>query len=158
MWCIAKYKKNEFNKFQNSLTQALPGLKIVRPVYLKNKLTIPLLGTYCFLHHSAFASETTISALKYKQGVNYFLSQYKTQQSQIRSFLEHIQQQQDSEGYLNPSFFYQYLVKQGVFLEGALKSMIFTVLAESKKTLTVFIDGWTFPFNINKETTKINFL
>ena len=108
MWCIAKYKKNEFNKFQNSLTQALPGLEIVRPVYLKDKLTIPLLGTYCFLNHPAFASETTISALKYKQGVNYFLSQYKTQQFQIRSFLEYIQQQQDSEGYLNPSFFYQY--------------------------------------------------
>ena len=158
MWCIAKYKKNEFNKFQNSLTQALPGLKIVRPVYLKNKLTIPLLGTYCFLYHSAFSSETTISALKYKQGVNYFLSQYKTQQSQIKSFLEHIQQQQGSDGYLNQSFFYQYLVKQGVFLEGALKSMIFTVLGESKKILTVSIDGWTFPFNINKETTKINFL
>ena len=105
-----------------------------------------------------FFFKIALSALKYKQGDNYFLSQYKTQQFQIRSFLEHIQQQQDSEGYLNPSFFYQYLVKQGVFLEGALKSMIFTVLAESKKTLTVFIDGWTFPFNINKETTKINFL
>ena len=105
-----------------------------------------------------FFFKIALSALKYKQGVNYFLSQYKTQQFQIRSFLEHIQQQQDSEGYLNPSFFYQYLVKQGVFLEGALKSMIFTVLAESKKTLTVSIDGWTFPFNINKETTKINFL
>ena len=158
MWAIAKYKSHEFQNFYQSLSETLTNVEIFRPVYLKDKLKTPLLGTYCFIHHPEFQDEHIIHQLKYKKGVNYFLKNYKIQQSDIKSFIHYLKQYQDDQGYIQPKFFYQYLVKQGTFLEGPFKSLIFNILEENKKTLKVSIEGSNLAFNINKETTKINFL
>ena len=158
MWAIAKYKSHEFSNFCQSLSETLTDIEIFRPVYLKDKLKTPLLGTYCFIQHPEFQDENIIFQLKYKKGVNYFLKNHKIQQPDIVSFIHYLKQHQDDQGYIQPKFFYQYLFKQGTFLEGPFKSLIFNILEENKKTLKVSIEGSNLAFNINKETTKINFL
>ena len=158
MWSIAKYKSYEYHLFTESMRHELPNCKIFRPLFKKGKRTICLLGNYCFLYHRDLDDEDILNKLKYKRGVNYFLGHYKSQQQSIQDFIDYLQKNMESEGVLNPKFFFQYLSKQGVFLEGPLKSLIFNVLEKHKKSLKITIEGMCTPMLINKERVTINFL
>ena len=158
MWVVAKYKSREFNYFKHSLSQTLADIDIFRPVYFNGKLITPLLGVYCFIHHQEFQKDDIINKLKYRKGVNSILNNYKTQQPDIISFIDYLKQYQDDKGHIQPDFFYQYLRKKGIFLEGHFKSMIFNILQQNKKIFKVSIEGSNITFNFNKEKTKVNFL
>lgn len=158
MWVIAKYKSHEFDLFTNSVRSVLPNASIYRPCFAKDHKKLPLLGTYCFVNHSDLNDETNLFKLKYKRGVNYFLNNCNMYQASITNFIQYLQSYEDSRGLLQPKFFFQYLSKRGVFLDGPLKSLIFNVLHEQKKVFTISIEGSTTPIVINKEKVAINFL
>jgi hypothetical protein len=158
MWGIAKYKAFEFQLFEESMKTELKDCEIFRPLFRKDSKKIPLLGSYCFIHHPSFADESLITRLKFKKGVNYFLNNYAWQQKPITDFIHYLQSHMTRDGILDSKFFFQYLCKQGVFLEGPLKSLIFNVLEDYKKTLKISVEGMSTPIIINKERVSINFL
>ena len=158
MWVVAKYKSNEYEVFRKNLTETNPNIETYRPGYLKNKKILPLLGTYCFVYDQSFSDMTVLARLKYTKGLNYFLHGCQSHQKSIEEFISFLQSKENKQGLLDPSFFYDYLTKQGTFLSGPLKNMVFDILAQNKKTLTVSIEGSAKSITIHKDKVAVNFL
>ena len=158
MWVIAKYKSNKYEFFRKKIAETNPNIETYRPSYLKNKKIFPLLGTYCFVYSQSFSNMTALVRLKYTKGLNYFLHGCQSQQKSIEEFISFLQSKENKQGLLDPSFFYDYLTKQGTFLSGPLKNMVFDILAQNKKTLTVSIEGLARSITIHKNKVAVNFL
>ena len=158
MWAVAKYKSNEYEIFRKNLAETNPNIETYRPTYLKNKKFFPLLGTYCFVYEQSFNDMTVLARLKYTKGLNYFLHGCQSHQKSIEEFISFLQSKENKQGLLDPSFFYDYLTKQGTFLSGPLKNMVFDILAQNKKTLTVSIEGSARSITIHKDKVAVNFL
>jgi hypothetical protein len=158
MWIIAKYKSGEFNVFQDCLRTSLSGVVFYRPCYIKNNKLISILGTYCFVKHEAFTQNKILQNLKFTKGLNYFLSGCHFYQKQIVNFINYLKLNEQQDQIINSSLFYKYLNSKGVFLSGPLKDLIFNVLEDNKKSLTVSIEGYLAPIIVDKRKVAINFL
>ena len=158
MWIVAKYKLNEYESFCKNLAETNPEIETYRPSYLNNKKIFPLLGTYCFVYDQSFSNITALIRLKYTKGLNYFLHGCQSHQKSLEEFISFLQSKENKQGLLDRSFFYDYLTKQGTFISGPLKNMVFDILDQNKKTLTVSIEGSARSITINKDKVAVNFL
>ena len=158
MWVVAKYKSNDYEFFCKNLKKNNPDIETYRPSYLEYKKIFPLLGKYCFVYDQSFGDMTVLARLKYTKGLNYFLHGCQSHQKSIEEFISFLQSKENKQGLLDPTFFYDYLTKQGTFLSGPLKNMVFDILAQNKKTLTVSIEGSARSITIHKDKVAVNFL
>ena len=73
------------------------------------------------------------------RGLKYFHTNSQTNQNEITDFINYCEKNQDSDGYIKPSFFEFSNMNKGIFLSGPFTNMIFSVIEKQKKELKVII-------------------
>ena len=148
MWVVLKYNKNEFSFLQQDLNKALgnkPEIFIPKFRYQKlvrNKLKFSeknILDDYLICYHEKFKSLSVLTILKNLRGLKYFLTNSITNQKEIESFIDYCKKNQDSDGYIKPSFFEFSNMKKGIFLSGPFTNIIFNVIGKQKDKLKILI-------------------
>ena len=114
MWAVLKFDKKNIHNLKKDFSDKLGnGLKFYMPkIQLKkfNKKHIILvdkliLGDYLFCFHQKFSKLSTLSTLKYAKGLKYILDDFLSSQNEIECFIKKCQENEDENGYVNPSFF-----------------------------------------------------
>ena len=148
MWVVLKYNKNEFSFLQQDLNKALgdkPEIFIPKFRYQKlvrNKIKFTeknILDDYLICYHEQFKSIKILTILKNLRGLKYFLTNSQTNQKEITEFINYCEKNQDSDGYIKPSFFEFSTMNKGIFLSGPFTNMIFSVIEKQKNELKVLI-------------------
>ena len=148
MWVIVKYNKKEFKTIKNNLKKKLgneikfynPKIKYQR--YLRGKLQTlakDILENYLLCYHPTFANSKSLHSLKYLKGLDYFLEGYRCNQSQILNFINHCQSNENSEGFLNQTFFQNLQSNKAKFVSGPFTNMVFEILERKKNKLKISI-------------------
>ena len=158
MWVVLKYKKNEFNFLKQNFKKALGDSPLIfLPKFryqklVKNKLQFlekNILNDYLICYHEKFKNVKTLTLLKNLRGLKYFLTNSITNQKEIESFIDYCKKNQDSDGYIKPSFFEFSNMKKGMFLSGPFTNMIFSVIEKQKDKLKVLIGRVTMTIKKN---------
>ena len=145
---VLKYKKNEFNFLRQDFKRVLGDLPLIfRPRFkyqklAKNKLQFlekDILNDYLICYHEQFKSIKTLTILKNLRGLKYFLTNSQINQKEITDFINYCEKNQDSDGYIKPSFFEFSNMNKGIFLSGPFTNMIFSVIEKQKNELKVLI-------------------
>ena len=148
MWVVLKYNKNELNFLVKDFKKILGNSPLVfRPKLkyqklVRNKLQFlekDILNDYLICYHEQFKSIKILTILKNLRGLKYFLTNSQTNQKEITDFINHCEKNQDSDGYIKPSFFEFSNMNKGIFLSGPFTNMIFSVIEKQKNELKVLI-------------------
>ena len=146
MWIVAKIKKKSLLHFKSSIEEKLknevlfyqPKVLYEKRNLMSKKFTIYtkfILGNYIFCKHDKFKNFTTINQLKYIKGLEYFLNGYISDQQQIISFINFCKRNEDENGSLKHTFFYNFIPKKGSFLSGHFANLIFEIISFEKNKL-----------------------
>ena len=158
MWVVLKYNRNQFNFLKKDFQNILGELPLFfRPKFkyqkfIRKKLTFSekdILDDYLICYHEKFKSMNMFTVLKSLRGLKYFLTNSKTNQEEIKLFIDYCKSNQDSEGYIKPSFFEFSHMKKGIFLSGPFTNIIFSVVEKQKDKLKVLIGKVTTTINKN---------
>jgi len=156
MWVIVKYNKKELETVKENFKKKLgneikfynPKIKYQR--YLKGKLQTfakDILENYLLCYHPSFSNSKSLHNLKYQKGLEYFLEGYLYNQSQILNFITHCQLNENSEGFLNQTFFQNLESNKAKFVSGPFTDMIFTIIENQKNKLKILIGNVTTTIN-----------
>ena len=158
MWIVFKYKKREFNLLKQDFRKILGDLPLIfRPKFkyqklIKKKLQFlekDILDDYLICYHEKFQNINMLTILKNSKGLKYFLTDSKTNQEEIISFIDYCKKNQDLDGYIKQSFFEFQNMKRGMFLSGPFTSMIFSVIENQRNKLKVIIGKATMTITKN---------
>ena len=148
MWIVLKYKKNEIFFLRQGFKKILGDLPLIfRPKFkyqklVKNKLHFlekDVLDDYLICYHKKFQNNKIMAVLKNLKGLKYFLSNSKTNQQEIESFIDYCKKNQDEDGYIKQSFFEFSNLTKGKFLSGPFTNMIFSVIENQRNKLKILI-------------------
>ena len=148
MWIVFKYKRREFSLLKQDFKKILGDLPLIfRPKFKYQKLVKQkikflekdILDDYLICYHEKFQNINTLTILKNSKGLKYFLTDSKTNQEEIISFIDYCKKNQDLDGYIKQSFFEFQNMKRGMFLNGPFTNMIFNVVEKQSNKLKILI-------------------
>ena len=152
MWVVLKYKKSEFNFLKRDLKKALGNLPLIfRPKFKQQKLIrnrlhfieSDILGDYLICYHENFKNTKIFTILKNLKGLKYFLINSINSQKEIINFVDYCKKYQGTDGYLRQGFFNSPNIKKGIFLSGPFTNMLFNVIENQRKKLTILVGNVT---------------
>ena len=152
MWVVLKYKKSEFNFLKRDLKKALGNLPLIfRPKFKQQKLIrnrlhfieSDILGDYLICYHENFKNTKIFTILKNLKGLKYFLINSINSQKEIINFVDYCKKHQGTDGYLRQGFFNLSNIKKGIFLSGPFTNMLFNVIENQRKKLTILVGNVT---------------
>jgi hypothetical protein len=151
MWAVLKFdKKNLYNlkkDFSNKLGKGvkfyIPKIQLKR--FNKKKLILsemPILGDYLFCFHEKFSKKSFLTTLKYTKGAKYILNDLFSSQYEIEKFINKCKENEDEEGFVNPSFFDFNNKKNFEFMSGPFSNLIFNVISQNKFSIKALIGNY----------------
>ena len=114
MWIVAKIDTKKIFTLKNEFLQKLgSNVKFYAPEirlkkFMNSKLQVKknyLLGNYILCFHEDFKKKSVLTSLKYCKGLKYFLDGLHSSQKEILKFISKCKENEDSNGFLKPSFF-----------------------------------------------------
>jgi len=152
MWIVAKYRSKELNNLKKNLVKTvgdridfyIPKIKCHK--YVNNKLkTLEklILGNYLIFYHNKFCDDSVLVKLKYIKGLEYVLKNFKHNQNEIKSFIDHCKSFEDENGYLTQDFFEDFSMKKGKFISGPFTNMVFSIISNQKTKIKILIGNIT---------------
>tara|TARA_B100001027_G_C16160229_1_gene282250 strand:- start:8 stop:505 length:498 start_codon:yes stop_codon:yes gene_type:complete len=151
MWAVLKFDKKNIHNLKKDFSDKLGnGLKFYMPkIQLKkfNKKHIILvdkliLGDYLFCFHQKFSKLSTLSTLKYAKGLKYILDDFLSSQNEIECFIKKCQENEDENGYVNPSFFDFENQKNYEFMSGPFSNLIINIISQNKLSINALIGNY----------------
>ena len=148
MWVVAKVKTKNFNIFKKNLVEKLGKdiqfyhPKILYNRYFGNKLKRIeklILENYIFCYHEKFKKTSSINEVRFLKGLDYFLSGYNQNQTEIIKFIDYCRASENQEGYLTQAFFKTMSTEKAKFISGPFINMIFEILEKQKNKLRILI-------------------
>ena len=76
---------------------------------------------------------------KFEKGLEYFLSGYNSNQTEIEKFIEFCKTFENKEGYLTQAFFKNMIAKKAIFTSGPFTNMMFEILEKQKNKLKILV-------------------
>jgi len=152
MWAVLKINKNNLESLKKDLNDKLgrdvkfyiPKLKIKK--FFKRKTStkeIFLLDDYLLCFHKDFRKNSVLISLKYCRGLKYFLNDFWKSQEEIEKFVKKCKQNEDSSGYIKPSFFDYKNHKNYEFISGPFISMVFKLIYENKLSIKALMGKYS---------------
>ena len=151
MWTVLKFDKKNIQSLKKDFSDKLGhGLKFYMPkIQLKkfNKRNIILsekliLGDYLFCFHQKFSKKSILSTLKYAKGLKYILDDFLSSQNEIEKFIKKCQENEDENGYVNPSFFDFENQKDYEFMSGPFSNLIINIISQNKLSINALIGNY----------------
>ncbi len=151
MWAVLKFDKKNLHNLKKDFSDKLGnGLKFYMPkIQLKkfNKKNIILsekliLGDYLFCFHPKFSKQSILSTLKYAKGLKYILDNFFSSQNEIENFIRKCQDNEDKNGYVNPSFFDFENQKNYEFMSGPFSNLIINIISQNKLSIKALIGSY----------------
>lgn len=135
MWTIAKIDKKNIINFQNEIRSKLNNVIFYKPEFLKEKIVknkivsfkVNLFNEYIFCYHDAFKNSQTINHIRFTRGLKYFLSNYKSTQSNIIKTINFCKSRETKEGFIKEKFFKDFSNNKLKFLFGPLRDLVFNI-------------------------------
>tara|TARA_B100000989_G_scaffold104209_1_gene76359 strand:+ start:142 stop:639 length:498 start_codon:yes stop_codon:yes gene_type:complete len=141
MWVIIKFDKKKLTSLKDEFFKKLgskpifysPKIKIQNYSKLKlNNKEVLLLGDYILCFHIRFSNKNIFNTLRYCKGVKYFLNGFSKAQLEIIEFIDRCKLNEDSQGFIQQSFFDFKNNKKFKFLSGPFTNNIFKIIEENK--------------------------
>lgn len=159
MWIVSKFKKNEYTIFFQNLKKKLKeDIKIYAPkinttVRNKNKnFTKLILGNYVFIYHTKFSDKQFVNSLQNFKGMEYILSGFQYNQSEIEKFINHCKKFEDKNGFLTQGFFdFNNFKNKGYFVSGPFSRFVFNILEKQTKQLKISISNLKISLSKNSD-------
>ena len=142
MWIVAKIKKNSQNLFISEFKKKLSDVKIFYPKIFTKGKTKNILGNYIFCYHSNFKDKFQFQ-LKYLRGLITFLGNEIANQKDILKFIEHCKKHEDTNGFLQSSFFKENVFNKGQFINGPFSDYLFEVANREKNKLEIILGNFS---------------
>ena len=151
MWAILKFdKKNVYNlkkdfssKLGSGVKFYIPKIKIQK--FNKKKLILKekfILGDYLFCFHEKFSKKTILHNLKYSKGLKYILNDLFSSQKEIENFIFKCKENEDKNGFVNPSFFDFLNKKNYEFMSGPFSNLIINVISQNKFSIKALMGNY----------------
>lgn len=151
MWYIIKYKKNSLNEVRLDIKKKLgcsPKIfvpKIRCNYVVRNKIvqkSVKLLGNYALCFHEKFNDSKTVELLKFTRGLDFFLSNSKYSQEELKNFVLKCESHLDSDGFLESSFFNYIIGKTYKFITGPFSKMSFKIVHIGKNKFEILLGNF----------------
>ena len=164
MWIVAKINKKKIDFFIKEIKfKCGDDLILYRPSVqcekiVKNKLeknTKPLLEDYFFCFSEKFKDINFVNTLNYIKGLKYFLEGFKNNQQEIIKFIENCKINQNAQGFISNSYFYNIITSRGKFVSGPFTNMLFDIIEKNKNKLKVLIGKYK--VSISKKNNNLYF-
>jgi hypothetical protein len=150
MWTVIKYKVNEFSILKSSFKKILGEIpefyipKIKYEKYINNKLRVfekSILESYVICRHRKFKDPNIINLLKSSKGLSYFLSGFEFNQNDLNKFIKFCKENENTNGFLEQSFFDLTKKSKAKFVSGPFTQMVFDILEDKGKKLKVLLNN-----------------
>ena len=151
MWTVIKFdkknlatlKKDFLNKLGCDVKFYIPKIKLKKFVKKKTIFNEKLiLEDYLFCFHEKFSKKSVITSLKYCKGLKYILSDFFSSQIEIEKFISKCKENEDEEGYIQPTFFDFINKKNYEFISGPFTNMMFNIISQNKLFIRTLIGNY----------------
>lgn len=151
MWVVLKFDKKNIHNLKKDFCDKLgSGLKFYMPKiqikkFNKNKIILSeklILGDYLFCFHQKFSKHSILSTLKYVKGLKYILNDFFSSQNEIENFIKKCQENEDKNGYVNPSFFDLDNKKNYEFVSGPFSNLIINIISQNKLSIKALMGNY----------------
>ncbi len=151
MWAILKFDKKSLSLLKNDICKKLdkkvefynPKIQLkknLKKKFLNNEIS--LLNDYLLCFHKDFSKKSVLTSLKYCRGLKYFLTDFINSQNEIEKFISKCKQNENSSGFINPSFFEQKKNEKYEFMSGPFKNFVLNIFKENESAIFGMIDDY----------------
>ena len=112
--------------------------------YINNKLRVfekSILESYVICRHRKFKDPNIINLLKSSKGLSYFLSGFEFNQNDLNKFIKFCKENENTNGFLEQSFFDLTKKSKAKFVSGPFTQMVFDILEDKGKKLKVLLNN-----------------
>ncbi len=151
MWTVIKFDKRNLSTLKSDFFKKLgcdvkfyiPKIKLKK--FIKKKTVCNeklILEDYLFCFHKKFSKKSVITSLKYCKGLKYILSDFLSSQIEIEKFISKCKENEDEEGFIQPTFFDFMNKKNYEFISGPFTNMMFNIISQNKLFIRAFIGNY----------------
>jgi|MDTB01.3.fsa_nt_gb hypothetical protein len=163
MWVVAKFKKNNEETFKKELNSSLNNTcKFYQPffeleIFNKNGKKIKkrkknLLDNYIFCFSESFGKYFALSKLKYTKGLECFLNGTTKDSKEIEEFVSFCKNNENSEGTLKNSFFFNFIKSKAMIGSGPLANVILDTILIKENKLRAYTGNLKITLTKNSES------
>ena len=151
MWAVLKFDKKNLSNLKKDFSTKLgdevkfyiPKIQLKKHSIKKTVISEKLiLGDYLFCFHEKFSKKSILTSLQYSKGLKCILNDFSSSQNEIKRFIKKCKENEDQDGYINPSFFDLINKKSYEFISGPFSNMILNIINQNKISIRAFIGNY----------------
>ena len=147
MWIVAKIKNNHETLFLSEIKKKVdPNTIFYSPkIQIENSIKKNILGNYVFCKSEIFKNSKILNNIKFLKGLKYFIPSFnKKDTEEIERFIENCKKNENENGLIYNSYFFESINKQSRLVSGPFKNFLLNILSIKDKTLIASVGKFRF--------------